>query len=144
MSSATAKFKTNVLRTLVLATATPFTIYSIETQKPNPNLEALAQQETLQPVNMSSAPVSSSTVVSAIHSFSLLLPYEHYQCLPQYYNTTTAFLAFLDRSGIPWTILGGFLIIIGILAVQALGSCLGWLYGPYVNGGDSAEGDDEK
>lgn len=54
-----------------------------------------------------------------------------------------AFLDLLDASGIPWTIMGGFLIAAGILGLQALGSKLEWLYGPQVKDVDSAKGNDE-
>ncbi|KAL9138283.1 MAG: hypothetical protein Q9175_000509 [Cornicularia normoerica] len=122
MSSTTTKYTTKVLRTLILATGTPFTIYSAELQTPNGQVEAIAQQQRLQPEKMPSAPVHSTAPV---------------------YDTFIAFLDFLDASGIPWTILGGFLIVAGILGVQALGSNLERLYVRYVKNEDGAEGIDE-
>ncbi|CAF9936585.1 MAG: hypothetical protein ALECFALPRED_006892 [Alectoria fallacina] len=123
MSSIATTKLTNVLRSLTFATATPFTIYSIESRKPNGQVESLTQQEIFQPANMSSAPGHSTTTV--------------------YYNTIVAFLDLVDASGIPWTVLGGLLIAAGILGVQVLGSSLEWLYGRYISNGDSAEGNDE-
>lgn len=39
----------------------------------------------------------------------------------------------------PWTVLGALLIAAGILAVQAMGSSLEWLYGRYVQNEDNVE-----
>lgn len=54
--------KTTVIRTLVLATATPFTIYSMAAQKPNP------QPEPLQPVNNVPSTLSHSTSITAVRN----------------------------------------------------------------------------
>ena len=128
--SSTTRFTTNVLRTLTLATVTPFTIYSLEAPKPDHQSKALPHQENLPPVNISSAPASYTiTVVRILHSCSVSshTNLTDANVSPQR-DQIIAFLDFVNKSGIPWTILGGLLVAVGMLGVQAVGSRLKWVY----------------